>query len=332
MSKCLGLLSNWEAKLRVAKESGYNLIHFTPIQELAASRSGYSLKDQLKIDHTYGDVTYEDVGRVISKMRDEWNIASICDIVLNHTGNESPWLKDHPEATYSTYTSPHLRPAFLLDALLAKVNDDVSKGSFELLGCPIVVDSESHIQALRHQIMTQYLPKIKLHEFYQVDVEKYFHIFVDAIRSRTPPSPQTEICSIELTFEQDKEYRRKAVTIDIELALKLYNVFRNDCFDEDTRIRKCSETFRNTLENYNSKLKTEIESHLDHAVDNALCGVRYERIQTDGPSYRIINAHTPLFTPYFTRNGTKGKSLEEIEEMMYGESGKLFMAHNGWVK
>lgn len=32
ISKQLGSLSTWENKLRVSKESGYNMIHFTPVQ------------------------------------------------------------------------------------------------------------------------------------------------------------------------------------------------------------------------------------------------------------------------------------------------------------
>jgi glycogen debranching enzyme len=181
LTKCLGSLSTWESKLRVAKETGYNLIHFTPIQELAGSRSAYSLKDQLRVDPGYGTTSYEDVGKIVSKMRDEWGIASICDIVLNHTGNESPWLQEHPEATYSCYTCPHLRPAFLLDFMLAKVGEDVKKGNFEMLGCPSIIEYEDHLQALRYQIVTQYLPRINIHEFYQIDVEKYFHLFVDNV-------------------------------------------------------------------------------------------------------------------------------------------------------
>lgn len=75
LSKCLGPLNTWESKLRVAKESGYNVIHFSPIQELGISRSGYSLRNQLKVNPDFGEnVTYEDVEKVVTKCRQEWGV------------------------------------------------------------------------------------------------------------------------------------------------------------------------------------------------------------------------------------------------------------------
>lgn len=151
LAKLLGPITTWESKLLVAKESGYNAIHFTPIQELGGSRSCYSLADQLKVNpefaaQTGGKITFDDVDKVIKKLREEWGIASICDIVLNHTANESKWLQEHPECTYSCATCPHLRPAFLLDALLAQVGVDVHEGKLEKDGIPKIIETEDHLQ------------------------------------------------------------------------------------------------------------------------------------------------------------------------------------------
>ena len=69
-------------------------------------------------------------------MRDDWGILSICDIVLNHAANESKWLKDHPEATYNLANCPHLRPAFILDQMLARVSLDIQNGKWVKKGVP----------------------------------------------------------------------------------------------------------------------------------------------------------------------------------------------------
>lgn len=143
---------------------------------MGLSRSCYSLRDQLKVNQDFADtknVTFADVERVIKKVRSEWGIASICDIVLNHTANESEWLIKHPDSTYSCFTMPHLRPAFLLDVVFAIVTRDTADGKLETVGVPKLVENEDHIQALRHQLHTVYLPKASLYQLYQCDVEAY---------------------------------------------------------------------------------------------------------------------------------------------------------------
>lgn len=72
-------------------------------------------------------------------------MVSICDIVLNHTANESPFLLTNPECTYNCANSPHLRPSYLLDAALLELTLQVSAGDWELKGIPTVVETEDHL-------------------------------------------------------------------------------------------------------------------------------------------------------------------------------------------
>ena len=54
-------------------------------------------------------------------------ILSICDIVLNQTADNSPWLKNHPEATYNETNYPLLKSALLLDDCISKFSTDFHK-------------------------------------------------------------------------------------------------------------------------------------------------------------------------------------------------------------
>lgn len=56
-------------------------------------------------------------------------------------------------------------------------------------------------------------------------------------------------------------------------------------------------------------MRTEIQDHLNHAVENALAGVRYERVQGDGPRVRVNDNSHPLFSRYFTPD-EKAKSFD----------------------
>lgn len=134
----------------------------------------------------------------------------------------------------------------------------------------------------------------------------------------------------ELALIQDRDYKRLGTTIDFNFALAKYNVFRSDAFDEDTRRRKCLEAFRSKLEYLNEEVRKEIQEYLNYAVENALAGVRYERVQGDGPRVRVNDNSHPLFSRYFTPDDKK-LSFDEYEKLIYTDKGKEYMAHNGWV-
>lgn len=83
LTKCLGPLPRWPRALRLAHEAGYNMLHFTPVQQLGASGSCYSLADQLRVDARYADPadpaaapSFADVEGVVATMRNEWKVRS----------------------------------------------------------------------------------------------------------------------------------------------------------------------------------------------------------------------------------------------------------------
>lgn len=81
---------------------------------------------------------------------------------------------------------PHLRPAFLLDAVFGWVTRDVAAGKLEHIGVPPIVESEDHLQALRHHIHTIYLEKAKLSQFYTCNIEKYVQLFSEKVMQPYP--------------------------------------------------------------------------------------------------------------------------------------------------
>jgi glycogen debranching enzyme len=48
-------------------------------------------------------------------MEKKYGLLFIGDVVWNHTAGDTPWLSEHPEATYNIHNQPHLKPACLVD-------------------------------------------------------------------------------------------------------------------------------------------------------------------------------------------------------------------------
>lgn len=70
--------------------------------------------------------------------------------------------------------------------------------------------------------------------------------------------------------------------------------YRSDCFDEETRLRRCTEEFKSKLDGLNQEVSESINSHLSSAVENSIAGIRYFRVQHDGPKIKAVSIKDPL--------------------------------------
>lgn len=81
-------------------------------------------------------------------------------------------------------------------------------------------------QAIRYAFNTEVLPVIKIHELFICDVNKLVGEFLNLARRSTPRTAKPGDVLEEIQLIQDPEFKRLGSTIDIELALKNYNVYR----------------------------------------------------------------------------------------------------------
>ncbi|XP_026677291.1 glycogen debranching enzyme [Diaphorina citri] len=277
-------------------------------QELGGSNSCYSLSSQLDLNPLFSTpehkLSWDDVIAFTEKMRTEWQMLSLCDIVLNHTANETHWLQEHPEASYNLVNSPHLKPAYLLDVMLQQLSDEIESGKWEMNGVPSLINkitslvmlqqlsdeiesgkwemngvpslinNEDHLNALRHLLHTQKLPQVRIPELYTLDIELLVKQFQDQCRTSVPVdrNATTQPPLEPLRIIQDAQYRRLKSTVDLQLALNTYNVYRSDCFDEDSRIRRCVQEFKLKIDELNNAKLHEIQQHLNAAVENFIAG------------------------------------------------------------
>ncbi|XP_028967982.1 glycogen debranching enzyme [Galendromus occidentalis] len=315
LSKCLGPFPDWEGIIAVSAAAGYNVVHFTPVQALGGSNSAYSLKDHMALNETFKtpnkNPTFKDVQEFICEMEKKHKLLSLTDIVLNHTANETPWLREHPECSFNALNSPHLRTAMLLDQEIYLLSMRAMRGETLSIGLPPQITDEAHVQAVRLQIRDEILPRLKLHEFYLADINDLVTKF------EASAEPVATSSSHNLTMTQT--YTRFGAKCNIAEARR--------AFVDST-------DFRRFLEDFNSQKVRETEEHLKHAVENILKGLRYHKVDSRGPKEHKITRIAPIVVRYFLPNHDSvldEMSSTEMEACFSNEKGAFIMAHNGWV-
>nr|CDJ90340.1 Amylo-alpha-1 domain containing protein [Haemonchus contortus] len=331
LTKLLGSFSNWEDRLRVAKESGYNMIHLTPIHELGVSNSSYSLSNHHALIQTIQEdnhqVTFDDVEKFVQKIEKEWNMLTVQDVVWNHAAKNAQWLQEHPECAYNCSNSPHLRPAFVVDRVYHHFGREVGEGKWISRGIPEVVDNIHHCNAIEYILRTEVLPKIRLHEFFQVDVDETVRRFEEMARGGATSEPLDEV----LQIAQDPEYRRFGSSVDWSKAMRIFNRHRDDATSEDDRLQKCSSAFRDHLHYLNGEAGKEAWEIVMSGLRAMMGHIHYQRLADDGPKLGAVTPKNPLTTDYFLMNDPK-TSWEEEEWFAYDpDKSRFLMAFNGWV-
>ncbi|KAL3209220.1 hypothetical protein MRX96_009220 [Rhipicephalus microplus] len=252
-------------------------------------------------DHTY-DMT--DVEQLVNMMCDEWKMLSLTDVVLNHTANETAWLREHPECAYNLKNSPHLKPAFLLDVAIHCFSLEISTGKWASEGIPASITREEHLDALRRVFDLNWLPLMQLHEFFTINVDGLVDTFRKKIIDKGQPNSGPIPDGGSLKILRDPEYRRNSSTIDMKNALQIFN--RNwdpSSHDAPDRIDRCCAEFRRYLEHLNGTEWNLLHSHLQAAWEDTLWSTR-------------------IF---------QSLDLKEAEKLIFSDKAAYVMAHNGWV-
>ncbi|XP_071799399.1 glycogen debranching enzyme-like [Asterias amurensis] len=333
LAKCLGPLSCWENRLATARETGYNFLHFTPIQELGASNSSYSIRDQLKLNPGFAckdkaSVSNDDISKLLAKLQYEWGMLSLCDVVWNHTSFDSPWLKEHPECAYNVRNSPHLRPAYVLDRVLWHFTLEVIEGKWAGEGISPVINNEEQIQRIWSLLADTVLPTFKLQEFYQLNVEVIVEKFRAAAKGKLSAAEESKSEDVKLI--QDPMYKRLGGSVNIEKALQCFNVEREEAKDEEEQLDMSCKAFAEHLRNLNSRAADKMADDIHNALNNVTANVRYHHVEENGPRFKKISQKNPLVPKYFLHpwDLTDPKSEEAYMET---DKAPFIQIGNGWV-
>ncbi|KAI9459032.1 glycoside hydrolase family 13 protein [Russula earlei] len=331
VSKWMGPVSKWPDFFAEARDRGYNMLHWTPLQERGESDSPYSIKDQLRYEPSMFDepqVVEEDGGiakmeEVLALAREQYGLLHLTDVVLNHTANNSPWLEEHPEAGYSPLNFPHLIPAFELDDAIIEFS-----GSLEGYGLPTDVKSMEDIELIMDAFY-EYCQQFKFWQYYVLDVTKEKKTIQDAltagdIKVWDGPDVQgktaIELAKIlreyrggELLQGLSKYANRYGVSVDGSVAAGFVLAARDGDVDFVS-------TWGEIVGGLNLPLYEEWEDDFSTALENIKNRLKYTRLDGHGPKLGEISWKSPIMEPYFVR-------LPSFER----EPLKYSLAVNGWL-
>lgn len=338
VAKWMGKMSKWPRYFDVIRDRGYNMVHFTPLQARGESGSPYSIYDQLRFDPELFDQSPKSAGDeqnqlsdMLKRLREEWGILSLTDVVWNHTANNSPWLRDHPESGYNIINSPHLEPALELDSAFLELSDTLVEKCL-----PNLIQSEVDLDKIMHFIEHDTLPKLKLWEYYVIGVDLVSAEFSKAWpdsrfseESKSMSKADIEWSEFEKACMDCGESGWRHVTgprnhasqkVHIGSAVKLFvdKGYRSVTPDETI------EALKRILNELNVDRYRVYDDDVRIIIQNVRNRIRYTRLDSHGPKMGLVTKKRPLIETLFTR-------LEKNSRTQHHDPRSLALANNGWI-
>ncbi|KAI8820466.1 glucanotransferase domain of glycogen debranching enzyme-domain-containing protein [Fimicolochytrium jonesii] len=330
-------VTNWSPYFDQFAKTGYNMVHFAPLNMRGSSNSPYSIYDQLAFsDDLFPENTPADekdalLKNVLGKIRTDFGILTATDIVWNHTAFNSAWLQDHPEAGYNLKTAPHLRPAYEIDEALLQFSEDWGT----IPGNKDTIETEEDLAKVLHAVRFDVLPKLRLWEFYVINVEKTITELRAALSDDTATTGRYK--SIDLRFlsiQQQAEILRKdaftdredgtrfAREIDIHVAAEFTQKLAVD--KGLTNVEDKIARFIMALDEMNLLFYRDADADLAVIVENVSSRAKYLRVEKHGPRLGSLSRENPLVDNYFTRLPVNAKTKNRDKD-------ELVLANNGWI-
>ncbi|QPH18046.1 hypothetical protein C2857_003007 [Epichloe festucae Fl1] len=343
ISKFMGRYpTDWERHLRGISDRGYNMIHFTPLQIRGSSNSPYSLYDQLGWDPTCFPAGEADVKKMVDSLERQHSLLSLTDIVLNHTAHNSKWLEQHPEAGYNLSTAPWLEPAYELDSKLLELSSNL-----ESLGLPTNLESSNDLVLIMDAIKKDVIAKIRLWEYYVLDVKRDADAAVSAWTNAKTSTPrdanqlQEDVEKLKdatldekvsfirkhglLGFDRFGTRFRRAVDPNVASTLLSFCFGRYEGESSGSADRAAARLeMMKILDAINVPLYEMYDGDVKEILEQLYNRIKYVRLDDHGPKLGPINLENPLIESYFTR-------LPSNETTSKHSARDLMLVNNGWV-
>ncbi|KAI7871254.1 glycogen debranching enzyme [Spinellus fusiger] len=340
--KWMGPVSRWKDQLNLIQHSGYNMIHFVPMQKRGSSDSPYSISDPL----SYADDLFDAkdmkkspqekaaiIRTLMETVQTKHGILCLSDVVWNHTSNDSPFLLEHPEAGYNLHTSPHLVPAYELDTAFVALSENLGA-----LGLPSRISSPGDVDRIMAYATQNTVPELRLYEYFVVAVAAQKKLFEKALASKAKCDPQHYLKQStlgQLSFKEQADLlgqdaissgnlgERFHKSLDISHALSLVLALHGMTSIKETQGKEVVlvETLGRLLDEYNLPFYKTYDEDIKVALENIKQRLVFTRLDDHGPKLGEITKSAPIVETYFTR----------LESKQPHPPGSMQLVNNGWI-